>query len=146
MDEISQKSLELHYALRGKIEVVSRKHVEPGGPCPFCTPGVAQPCREIDRLQQIRATDPLGNLVTVASCDGSAVSLKAEKRGQLRRHAGDGGQIATLKVRRHGRLSHLRGCLRWNSVDRLVDTIATHLHDFGGINLETSPPRCFEVG
>ena len=48
MDEISQKSLELHYALRGKIEVVSRRHVESREDLSLLyTPGVAQPCREI---------------------------------------------------------------------------------------------------
>ena len=46
MDEISRKSLELHYALQGKIEVVARKHVETREDLSLLyTPGVAQPCR-----------------------------------------------------------------------------------------------------
>ena len=28
MDEISKQSLDLHYALQGKIEIVARRHVE----------------------------------------------------------------------------------------------------------------------
>ena len=48
MDEISKQSLDLHYEMKGKIEVISRKHVETREDLSLLyTPGVAQPCREI---------------------------------------------------------------------------------------------------
>ena len=74
MDEISQKSLDLHYALHGKIEVIARKHVETREDLSLLyTPGVAQPCREIqaDYDKSFDLTRR-SNLVAVIT-DGSAV-------------------------------------------------------------------------
>ena len=74
MDGISQKSLDLHYALHGKIEVVARKHVETREDLSLLyTPGVAQPCREIQAdYEKSFALTRRGNLVAVIT-DGSAV-------------------------------------------------------------------------
>ena len=74
MDEISRKSLELHYALQGKIEVVARKHIETREDLSLLyTPGVAEPCRAIQRdYEQSFALTRRGNLVAVIT-DGSAV-------------------------------------------------------------------------
>ena len=42
MDEISKQSLDLHYALQGKIEIVARRHVETREDLSLLyTPGVA---------------------------------------------------------------------------------------------------------
>ena len=74
MDEISRRSLELHQQLQGKIEVVSRKHVETREDLSLLyTPGVAQPCREIqaDYNKSFELTRR-SNLVAVIT-DGTAV-------------------------------------------------------------------------
>ena len=74
MDEISKRSLELHYELGGKIEVVARKTVETREDLSLLyTPGVAQPCREIAAdYEKSFSLTRRGNLVAVIT-DGSAV-------------------------------------------------------------------------
>ncbi|MCI9474688.1 MAG: hypothetical protein HFF31_11870, partial [Flavonifractor sp.] len=74
MDEISKQSLDLHYALQGKIEIVARRHVETREDLSLLyTPGVAQPCREIqaDYNKSFELTRR-NNLVAVIT-DGTAV-------------------------------------------------------------------------
>ena len=46
--DINQESLELHYQMHGKIEVISRKKIETRKDLSLLyTPGVAEPCRQI---------------------------------------------------------------------------------------------------
>ena len=134
MDEISQKSLELHYALRGKIEVVSRRHVESREDLSLLyTPGVAQPCREIqaDYNKSFDLTRR-SNLVAVIT-DGSAVL-----------GLGDIGPAAGMPVmegkcalfKEFGGVDAFPICVDTQDVDKLVDTIALISKSFGGINLE----------
>ena len=45
---INEESLKLHYELKGKIEVISRKHITTREELSLVyTPGVAEPCRQI---------------------------------------------------------------------------------------------------
>lgn len=144
MDEISQKSLDLHYALHGKIEVIARKHVETREDLSLLyTPGVAQPCREIqaDYDKSFDLTRRI-NLVAVIT-DGSAVL-----------GLGDIGPAAGMPVmegkcalfKEFGDVDAIPLCVDTKDVDKLVETIALLSKSFGGINLEDiAAPRCFEV-
>ena len=144
MDEISQKSLDLHYALHGKIEVIARKHVETREDLSLLyTPGVAQPCREIqaDYDKSFDLTRR-SNLVAVIT-DGSAVL-----------GLGDIGPAAGMPVmegkcalfKEFGDVDAIPLCVDTKDVDKLVETIALLSKSFGGINLEDiAAPRCFEV-
>ena len=144
MDEISQKSLDLHYALHGKIEVIARKHVETREDLSLLyTPGVAQPCREIqaDYDKSFDLTRR-SNLVAVIT-DGSAVL-----------GLGDIGPAAGMPVmegkcalfKEFGGVDAIPLCVDSKVVDKLVETIALLSKSFGGINLEDiAAPRCFEV-
>ena len=144
MDEISQKSLDLHYALHGKIEVIARKHVETREDLSLLyTPGVAQPCREIqaDYDKSFDLTRR-SNLVAVIT-DGSAVL-----------GLGDIGPAAGMPVmegkcalfKECGDVDAIPLCVDTKDVDKLVETIALLSKSFGGINLEDiAAPRCFEV-
>ena len=144
MDEISQKSLDLHYALHGKIEVIARKHVETREDLSLLyTPGVAQPCREIqaDYDKSFDLTRR-SNLVAVIT-DGSAVL-----------GLGDIGPAAGMPVmegkcalfKEFGDVDAIPLCVDTKDVDKLVETIALISKSFGGINLEDiSAPRCFEI-
>ena len=144
MDEISQKSLDLHYALHGKIEVIARKHVETREDLSLLyTPGVAQPCREIqaDYDKSFDLTRR-SNLVAVIT-DGSAVL-----------GLGDIGPAAGMPVmegkcalfKEFGGVDAFPICVDTKDVDKLVETIALLSKSFGGINLEDiAAPRCFEV-
>ena len=144
MDELSRKSLELHYALQGKIEVVARKHVETREDLSLLyTPGVAQPCREIQADEEKSfALTRRGNLVAVIT-DGSAVL-----------GLGDIGPAAGMPVmegkcalfKEFGGVDAFPLCIDTKDVDKLVETIALLSKSFGGINLEDiAAPRCFEV-
>ena len=144
MDELSQKSLDLHYALQGKIEVVARKHVETREDLSLLyTPGVAQPCREIQAdYEKSFALTRRSNLVAVIT-DGSAVL-----------GLGDIGPAAGMPVmegkcalfKEFGGVDAFPLCVDTKDVDKLVETIALISKSFGGINLEDiSAPRCFEV-
>ena len=144
MDEISQKSLDLHYALHGKIEVIARKRVETREDLSLLyTPGVAQPCREIQAdYEKSFALTRRSNLVAVIT-DGSAVL-----------GLGDIGPAAGMPVmegkcalfKEFGDVDAIPLCVDTKDVDKLVETIALISKSFGGINLEDiAAPRCFEV-
>ena len=144
MDEISKQSLDLHYALQGKIEVVARKHVESREDLSLLyTPGVAQPCREIaaDYNKSFDLTRR-SNLVAVIT-DGTAVL-----------GLGDIGPAAGMPVmegkcalfKEFGDVDAFPICVDTKDVDKLVETIYLISKSFGGINLEDiAAPRCFEV-
>ena len=144
MDEISKQSLDLHYALQGKIEIVARRHVETREDLSLLyTPGVAQPCREIqaDYNKSFELTRR-NNLVAVIT-DGTAVL-----------GLGDIGPAAGMPVmegkcalfKEFGGVDAFPICVDTKDTDRLVETIYLLSKSFGGINLEDiAAPRCFEV-
>ena len=142
--DINQEALNLHYELKGKIEVISRKHVETREDLSLLyTPGVAEPCRVIQRdYEQSFALTRRGNLVAVIT-DGSAVL-----------GLGDIGPAAGMPVM-EGKCALFKEfagvdafpiCVDTHDVDKLVETISLISKSFGGINLEDiAAPRCFEV-
>ena len=142
--DINQEALNLHYELKGKIEVVARKHVESREDLSLLyTPGVAEPCRVIQRdYEQSFALTRRGNLVAVIT-DGSAVL-----------GLGDIGPAAGMPVmegkcalfKEFGGVDAFPICVDTKDVDKLVETIYLISKSFGGINLEDiAAPRCFEV-
>lgn len=142
--DISQQSLDLHYQLRGKIEVVSRKAINTREDLSLLyTPGVAEPCRAIaaDYEKSFELTRR-SNLVAVIT-DGSAVL-----------GLGDIGPAAGMPVmegkcalfKEFGGVDAFPICVDTKDVDKLVETIYLISKSFGGINLEDiAAPRCFEV-
>ena len=72
--DVNQESLKLHEELRGKIEVVARRHIETRDDLSLLyTPGVAEPCREIAKDPAAAYTyTAKGNLVAVVT-NGTAV-------------------------------------------------------------------------
>ena len=72
--DVNKASLDMHYELAGKIEVVSRKKIETRDDLSLAyTPGVAEPCRETAKDYEKSFTlTRRGNLVAVIT-DGSAV-------------------------------------------------------------------------
>jgi len=144
MDEISKRSLELHYELGGKIEVVARKAVETREDLSLVyTPGVAQPCREIAAdYEKSFSLTRRGNLVAVIT-DGSAV-LGLGDIGPAAGMPVMEGKCALFKA--FGGVDAIPLCIDTKDVDKLVETIALLSKSFGGINLEDiAAPRCFEI-
>ena len=121
--DVNQESLKLHEELRGKIEVVARRHIETRDDLSLLyTPGVAEPCREIAKDYEKSFTlTRRSNLVAVME-----------------------GKCALFKE--FGGVDAFPICVDTKDVDKLVETIALISKSFGGINLEDiAAPRCFEV-
>ena len=142
--DISKASLDLHYKLKGKIEVVSRKKIETNEDLSLAyTPGVAEPCRVIAKdYEQSFLLTRRANLVAVIT-DGTAVL-----------GLGDIGPAAGMPVM-EGKCALFKEfadvdafplCIDSKDTDEIVRTIALISKSFGGINLEDiAAPRCFEI-
>ncbi len=128
----------------GKIEVVSRVPITNSEELSLAyTPGVAEPCLEIqkdyDKSFQLTRRN---NLVAVIT-DGTAVL----GLGDIGPEAGMPvmeGKCALFKE--FGDVDAFPLCVRSKDVDEIVKTIYLISGSFGGINLEDiSAPRCFEI-
>jgi malate dehydrogenase (oxaloacetate-decarboxylating) len=139
-----QFALEQHRKWGGKIEVVSRAAVEtPEDLSVAYTPGVAQPCLEIQKDPDLSYVyTRRHNLVAVVT-DGSAVL----GLGNIGPEAGMPvmeGKCALFKT--FADVDAFPICIRSNDVDEIVHTVQMIAGSFGGINLEDiSAPRCFEI-
>ena len=144
MTPIAEESLKLHYAKRGKIEVISTVRVKDKNDLSLAyTPGVAQPCLEIQKdVDQSYELTRRWNMCLVAT-DGSAVL-----------GLGDIGPEAGMPVmegkcvlfKEFGGVDAFPLCIKSHDVDEIVRTIQLISGSFGGVNLEDiSAPRCFEI-
>ena len=141
---VSEESLKLHEEMRGKIEVCARKHIESAEDLSLLyTPGVAEPCRAINKdYQKSWELTRRNNLVAVIT-DGTAVL-----------GLGDIGPAAGMPVmegkcvlfKEFGDVDAFPICIDSKDTDEIVRTIQLISKSFGGINLEDiSAPRCFEI-
>ncbi len=140
----AEESLRLHGEWQGKIEVVSRVSVQTKDDLSLAyTPGVAQPCLEIQKDYDKSFTlTRRHNLVAVIT-DGTAVL----GLGDIGPEAGMPvmeGKCALFKA--FGDVDAFPLCIRSKDVDEIVRTIYLISGSFGGINLEDiAAPRCFEI-
>ena len=130
--DYAKESLRLHKEWKGKLEVVTRVPVANKDDLSLAyTPGVAQPCLEIQK--NIDASYELTrrwNMCLVVT-DGSAVL-----------GLGDIGPEAGMPVM-EGKCVLFKA---FGDVDEIVNTIYLISGSFGGVNLEDiSAPRCFEI-
>ena len=142
--DIRQQSLKKHYEWGGKIEVVSRVSVDTREDLSLAyTPGVAEPCLEIQRdPDKSYDLTRRSNLVAVVT-DGTAVL----GLGDIGPEAGMPvmeGKCALFKE--FAGVDAFPLCVKSKDVDEIVRTIYLLSGSFGGINLEDiSAPRCFEI-
>ncbi|SDB16367.1 malate dehydrogenase (oxaloacetate-decarboxylating) [Ruminococcaceae bacterium FB2012] len=140
----AEESLKLHEQWNGKIEVVSRVKLETRDDLSLAyTPGVAQPCLEIQKdINKSYELTRRSNLVAVIT-DGTAVL-----------GLGDIGPEAGMPVmegkcvlfKSFGDVDAIPLCVKSKDVDEIVKTVQLISGSFGGINLEDiSAPRCFEI-
>ncbi len=140
----AEESLRLHKEWQGKIEVVSRVPVSNKDELSLAyTPGVAQPCLEIQKDYDLSFDlTRRHNLVAVIT-DGTAVL----GLGDIGPEAGMPvmeGKCALFKA--FGDVDAFPLCVRSKDVDEIVRTIYLISGSFGGINLEDiAAPRCFEI-
>ena len=143
-EDAKQYALDKHKEWRGKIEVVSRASIStPEELAVAYTPGVAQPCLEIQKnVDDSYTYTRRGNLVAVVT-DGSAVL----GLGNIGPEAGMPvmeGKCALFKT--FADVDAFPLCIRSNDVDEIVRTVELLAGSFGGVNLEDiSAPRCFEI-
>ena len=140
----AEESLKLHGQWKGKIEVVSRVPVKDKEDLSLAyTPGVAQPCLEIQKdVNKSYELTRRHNMCAVIT-DGSAVL-----------GLGDIGPEAGMPVmegkcvlfKSFGDVDAFPLCVKTKDVDEFVRTVALISGSFGGINLEDiAAPRCFEI-
>ena len=142
--DYAKESLRLHGEWKGKIEVVSRVPVKTKDDLSLAyTPGVAQPCLEIQKdVNKSYELTRRHNMCLVVT-DGTAVL-----------GLGDIGPEAGMPVmegkcvlfKEFGDVDAFPMCIKSKDVDEIVNTIYMISGSFGGVNLEDiSAPRCFEI-
>ena len=142
--DYAKESLRLHGEWKGKIEVVTRVPVENKDDLSLAyTPGVAQPCLEIQKdVDKSYDLTRRWNMCLVVT-DGSAVL----GLGNIGPEAGMPvmeGKCVLFKA--FGDVDAFPLCIKSNDVDEIVNTIYMISGSFGGVNLEDiSAPRCFEI-
>ena len=142
--DYAKESLRLHGDWKGKIEVVTRVPVENKDDLSLAyTPGVAQPCLEIQKdINKSYELTRRWNMCLVVT-DGSAVL----GLGDIGPEAGMPvmeGKCVLFKA--FGDVDAFPLCIKSHDVDEIVNTIYMISGSFGGVNLEDiSAPRCFEI-
>ena len=142
--DYAKESLRLHGEWKGKIEVVAKVPVETKDDLSLAyTPGVAQPCLEIQKdIEKSYDLTRRHNMCLVVT-DGSAVL----GLGDIGPEAGMPvmeGKCVLFKA--FGDVDAFPLCIKSKDVDEIVNTIWLISGSFGGVNLEDiSAPRCFEI-
>jgi len=137
-------ALKLHKDNQGKLNIMSKVSVTDKGSLSLAyTPGVAEPCKEIHKNENlVYDYTSKGNLVAVVS-DGTAVL-----------GLGDIGPYAAIPVmegksvlfKEFGGVDSFPICVKTKDPDEIVRIVEMIEPVFGGINLEDiSAPRCFEI-
>lgn len=137
-------SLEMHKKLRGKIETKVRCSCDSKEDLSLAyTPGVAQPCLEIQKDTE-KSYDLTRRWNTIAVVtDGTAVL----GLGDIGPEAGMPVMEGKCLLFKHfGDVDAIPLCIRSKEVDDIVKVVSLIAGSFGGINLEDiSAPRCFEI-
>ena len=137
-------ALQKHSEWRGKLDIALKAPIENDEDLAIAyTPGVAEPCLEIRKDEDLAYEyTGKGNLVAVIT-DGTAVL-----------GLGDIGPSAAMPVmegkcalfKRFGNVNAIPLCVDTKDVDEIVETVYRISKSFGGSNLEDiGAPRCFEI-
>ena len=139
-----EEALKLHQKYHGKLEITSKVPIKTRDDLSIAyTPGVAQPCLEIARDENlVYEYTTKGNMVAVVT-DGTAVL-----------GLGDIGPKAALPVmegkailfKQFAGVDAVPICLDTKDPEEIIRTVRLLAPAYGGINLEDiSAPRCFEI-
>ena len=143
-EDVFAKSLDMHRELGGKLDIECRKKIESMEDLSLVyTPGVAEPCRAIERDPEELWNVTINNNLVAVITDGSAVL-----------GLGDIGPAASMPVmegksclfKRFAGIDSVPLAVSTKDVDEFVNVVSKIAVSFGGINLEDiSAPRCFEI-
>ena len=142
--DYAKESLRLHGEWKGKIEVVATVPVASKDDLSLAyTPGVAQPCleiqKDIDKSYELTRRHNMCAVIT----DGSAVL----GLGDIGPEAGMPvmeGKCVLFKA--FGNVDAFPLCVKTQDVDAFIETVYNISGSFGGVNLEDiAAPRCFEI-
>ena len=142
--DYAKESLRLHGEWKGKIEMVTRAPVKTKDDLSLAyTPGVAQPCLEIQKHpSKSYELTRRWNMAAVIT-DGSAVL----GLGDIGPEAGMPvmeGKCVLFKA--FGDVDAVPLCVKTHDVDEFVNAVYLMSSSWGGINLEDiAAPRCFEI-
>lgn len=142
--DYAKEALKMHREWKGKLSIVPKMSIKDKNDLSIAyTPGVAQPCLEIQKDKDL-SYELTGRWNTVAVVtDGTAVL-----------GLGDIGPEAGMPVmegkcvlfKEFGGVDAIPLCIRSKEVDKIVETVSLLAGSFGGVNLEDiSSPRCFEI-
>ena len=126
--DYAKESLRLHKEWKGKIQVVTNVPVETQDDLSLAyTPGVAQPCleiqKDINQSYELTRRGDRGPEAGMPVMEGKCVLFKAF------------GDVDAFPL-----------CIKSQDVDEIVNTIYLISGSFGGVNLEDiAAPRCFEI-
>jgi len=144
VNDIFERSLEMHKKLKGKLNIECRTPIDTMEDLALVyTPGVAEPCRKIERDPDSLWDLTIKNNLVAVITDGTAVL-----------GLGDIGPAASMPVmegksclfKRFAGIDSIPLAVSTKDVDDFVDTVSRIAVSFGGINLEDiSAPRCFEI-
>ena len=142
--DYAKESLRLHAQWKGKIEIVSKVPVKTREDLSLAyTPGVAQPCLEIQKDPEKSYTLTGRQNLCLVVTDGTAVL----GLGDIGPEAGMPvmeGKCVLFKA--FGGVDAFPLCVKSRDVDEFVNTVYQISGSFGGINLEDiAAPRCFEI-
>ena len=140
---LEKDALNLHEKLRGKMEIRSKVKIDQNSLRLAYTPGVAEPCKEINRNPDLvcKYTN-VCNTVAVIS-DGSAVL----GLGNIGAHAGlPVMEGKCILFKEFADIDAYPIILSTQDPEKIIDAIKVISPSFSGINLEDfSAPRCFEI-
>lgn len=142
--DFKEQALEIHRRKKGKIEICSKFKVNSNEELSLLyTPGVAEPCKEIEKDEnKVYEYTGKGNMVAVIT-DGTAVL-----------GLGDIGPKAALPVmegkailfKEFADIDAIPICIDSKDTEEIIKTVKLISPSLGGINLEDiSAPRCFEI-
>ena len=142
--DYAKESLRLHEEWKGKIEVIATVPVKTKEDLSLAyTPGVAQPCLEIEKDVNKSYELPRRHNMCLVVTDGTAVL----GLGDIGPEAGMPvmeGKCVLFKA--FGGVDAFPMCIKSKDVDTIVETIYQISGSFGGVNLEDiAAPRCFEI-
>lgn len=144
MTDYYQKSIDLHAKLNGKIEITTKMKVESKEDLSeVYSPGVAQPCLDIQKNENLAYNYTIkGNTVAVIS-DGSAVLGLGNIGAKAAIPVMEG---KAMLFKQFGNINAFPICLDTQNTNEIIETVKRISPVFGGINLEDiSAPRCFEI-